>query len=710
MQHDTSGSGASAGRHPRNAVRAMLHPRSIAIIGASPDGNRLNGRPLYFLQRDGYAGAIWPVNPRYATINDLICYPDIASLPGAPDMAIVAIAAARVEETIAALGAKGCLVAVVFSSGFGELGQDGKKLERALLATARASGVRICGPNTLGLVSAFENAAATFSQYADSPPLAGPIGFASQSGAFGTCISALARNRGLGFGYFVSTGNTVDITPIETLREMLEDERIRVLAGYLEGLADGTDLIELASEALVRRKPLVVTKVGRHPAGARAVASHTGSLAGEDLVFEWVARHAGIIRARNEEHMLDVLAALACNRAPDGAGLAIITQSGGAGVLMADRAEEIGLSVPDLGDATRAGLAAVLPDYASTQNPIDVTGQFLADPKILSSSVRIALADPNVHVGAIWLQLMHRYADTLVDLFRDIKRTVTKPFIVCWIEAPEKARMALMADGICVIGATERTIDAAAGLVAWGDALRQRREDAPTKSPLVGISGRMTGASHPLPSLQALAVLESVGLIAVETRLARTAQEAARHGADLGFPVAVKIESRDVAHKTEIGGVALALGDAQAVRHAFDAVTTSALRHMPTAQLDGVLVQKMASRTTELVLGLRHDPTFGHVVMVGLGGIFVEILQDVAFARVPVSAAQALRMLDGLRGRAILDGARGLAAVDRGKLIAAITALSDLAVRHPAIEELDLNPVFAGPDAVVIVDWLIRSL
>ena len=195
---------------------------------------------------------IWPVNPRYADIDGLKCYPDIASLPGAPDMAIVAVAAARAEETVAALGAKGCPVAVLFSSGFGELGPQGKKRERALVATARANGVRICGPNTLGLVNAFEKAPATFSQYADSPPLAGPVGFASQSGAFGTGIAALARSRGLGFGYFVSTGNTADITPVETLREMLEDERIKVLAAYLEGLGDGAELMELASEALAR--------------------------------------------------------------------------------------------------------------------------------------------------------------------------------------------------------------------------------------------------------------------------------------------------------------------------------------------------------------------------------------------------------------------------------------------------------------------------
>jgi acetyltransferase len=686
----------------------MLHPRSIAIVGATPDINKLNGRPLHFLQRDGYSGDVWPVNPRYAEVNGLRCYPDIGSLPGVPDMAIIAVAAARVEEVVAALGAKGCPVAVLFSSGFGELGLKGKALERSLLATARASGVRICGPNTLGLVSAFDKAPATFSQYADTPPLAGPVGFASQSGAFGTGISALARSRGLGFGYFVSTGNTADITPVETMREMLDDDRIRVLAAYLEGLGDGAKLIELASEALARRKPLVVTKVGRNPAGARAAASHTGSLAGEDLVFDWIARQAGIIRTRNEEHMLDVLSALVCNSEPAGSGVAIITQSGGAGVLMADRAEEIGLTVPLVSKETRRRLAAVVPHYGSIDNPIDVTGQFLADPKILAESVRIVLDDRAFHVCVVWLQLMHGYADMLVGLFRDIKRTVSKPFIVCWIEAPEKARLELMASGICVIGATERAIDATAGLVAWGNTLCDRQADPIRHPPRLVRGSPASKVNSPVPSLETLALLQSVGLPTAVTRLARTAEEAASLASQIGFPVAMKIESPDIVHKTDAQAIALALKDTEAVRDAFDSLMVRSRGHDPAARLHGVLVQKMAQPATEIILGLRLDPVFGHIVMVGLGGIFVEVLKDVAFARVPTSEAYAMHLLAGLRGQAILEGARGRPPVDRKTVAAAIAALSDLALLHPEIEELDLNPVFAGPDGVIIVDWLMR--
>lgn len=689
------------------AVRALLDPRSIAIIGATPDRNKLSGRPQHFLERDGYAGDIWPVNPRYPEIGGRKCYPDVASLPAAPDLAIVAVAAARAGEVVAALGDKGCPVAALFSSGFGEMGEAGKKLEADLAETARRHGIRLCGPNTLGLVNAFARMPATFSQYADDVTVAGPCGFASQSGAFGTAISALARSRGLGFGYFVSTGNTADITPAECLSQILEDERIRVAAGYIEGIGLADDLLAVAEKSLRLEKPFVLVKVGREAAGARAAASHTGSLAGEDRVFDAVIRQHGILRARNEEHLLDMMSALATNVPPTGRGLALITQSGGAGVLMADRAEEIGLAVPQLAPETRAGLGKVLPEFGATQNPIDVTGAFLSDPKIMAESVRLALDDPKIDVAVIWLQLMHGYADALVELFRTIKREVRKPFLVCWIEAPEKARKALMADGICVISATERVVDAAAGLIAWGEVLAREKARAAPRPALTALRAPAVGGkSEVVGSIEAEAMLRAAGLEVVASRLARSPDEAATVAAALGFPVAVKIESRDIPHKTEAEGVVLGLKSEADVRAAAGRVIAAARRHEPDAVIEGVLVQRMAEPGTELVFGLRRDPAFGHVAMVGLGGIFVEVLRDVAFARCPLDETDALAMIDSLKARAVLDGARGRPKVDRSKVAAALIALSRLAAAHPEIDELDLNPVFAGPDGVVAVDWL----
>jgi len=690
-----------------DAIQALLSPASIAIIGASPDANKLNGRPLHFLRRDGYAGAIYPVNPKYDEIDGLKCFPDVEALPEAPDMAVIAVAASRANDVVAALGRKGTPVAVLFSSGFGEMGEEGRAREAALVETARTHGIRLCGPNTLGLINSFTHMPATFSQYADQPPQPGPVAFASQSGAFGTGIAAQARSRGLGFGYFVNTGNQSDITLMEVLSTAMDDQRIQVLSAYLEGIREGDQLVELADKSIRAGKPLVAVKVGRKAAGARAAASHTGSLAGEDAVFDGVARQRGVIRARNEAHMLDLVSAFAHCDIPDAKGIALITQSGGAGVLMADRAEELGLDVPDLSPQTKQSLDTVLPEFGAVGNPVDITGQFLADPAILTESVCAVLADPNIHVGVVWIQLMHGYADLLLNVLKEIKARSTKPFILCWIEPPNAVRPALRDAGICLIDGTERAVDAAAGLVAFGEARQRilaapRPESFPATDPL-------PAASMPVASLEAHERLKDAGLPVVECGVATDATGAVDIAERLGYPVVSKIESPDIQHKMDVGGVRLGLGDADAVRTAVAEILGNVQSRAPGAEIDGLLVQAMAEPTTEMVLGLRRDPAFGPVLMVGLGGIFVEVLKDVAFAQAPVSKADAAMMLDSLAGKAILDGVRGQAPVDKRKLIDTLCALSDFALANPDVVELDLNPVFAGPDGTVAVDWLMMT-
>lgn len=688
-----------------NVLPYMLNPKSIAIIGASPDANKLNGRPFHFLRRDGYGGKIYPVNPKYSDIDGVVCYPDVASLPEAPDMAIVAVSQKHATAVIDALGAKGTPVAIIFSSGYSEIGPVGAKYEQELLETAQKHGMRICGPNNLGLINAFENITATFSQYADQTPIAGPVAFASQSGAFGTGISALARSRGIGLGYFVNTGNQADITLIDALLEIADDARITVLSAYIEGLRNGAELIKLANKAMAVNKPLIITKVGRKAAGARAAASHTGSLAGEDRVFDGVLRQFGAIRARNEEQMLDLVAAFTCCPTPKGNGVAFITQSGGAGVLMADRAEELGLEVSVPTDNTKARLMEVIPSFGSAGNPIDVTGQFLAEPKILIDSIKIALEDPGIDSCVIWLQLMHGYSDLLIDIFKDVKANVTKPFVVCWLEAPEKALRELREHGIYVIGATERAVDVVAGLVRYGEA-RARYEAQPPQITDYNAPVVSTNEAIAVPSIEASKMLTDMKIPLVSAELAAT-PDAAKEIADrLGYPVAVKIESPDILHKTEAGGVMLGLTDGEAVTQATRDILASAKAYNPRATLEGVMIQSMATPATELVLGLRRDPIFGPVIMVGLGGIFVEILEDVAFAAAPILPNQAELMLEGLQGKKVLEGARGKSPVNRDALVQLICDLSQFAIAHPEIAELDLNPVFGDSDGVVGVDWM----
>ncbi len=445
------------------ALQHLLSPRSIAIVGASEDFGRVNGRPLKFLLEKGYPGKIFPVNPKYRTIAGLTCYPSVTAIADPVDLAIVAVPAAHVPDTLAELGTKGVDAAIVFSSGFAEMGEEGRRLQADLQAAARAARVRVCGPNCLGLVNAFDTVPATFSQIADGPMPAGPVAFVSQSGAFGTAIAALARRRDLGLGYFVNTGNEADLTLPEVMEHTLRDARIRVGAGYVEGFKDGEAIVALARRALDLGKPLVLTKVGRTASGARAAISHTGSLAGEDQIFAGIARQFGILRARNEEHMLDLAEALTFCDLPQGRGIGIVTQSGGAGVLIVDRAEELGLEVPALRAETLERLRAVIPGFGIASNPVDITGQFVAQPQLLEQSVCVLLSDPAIHVGIVWIQLMDAHVETLLEIFRRIKTAVAKPFVVCWVAAPERAISGLHALGIAVLRGADPPGDAVAG-------------------------------------------------------------------------------------------------------------------------------------------------------------------------------------------------------------------------------------------------------
>ena len=708
-------------------IRRMIAPRSIAIAGASENLNKLNGRPLKHLLDKGYAGRILPVNPKYRSIAGIDCHASIAALPEAADLAIVAVPAHAVPQCIAELGARGVGAAVIFSSGFAEMGDAGRELEAHTTAIARASGIVLCGPNCLGFINAFDKVYATFSQYADGPPSCGPIAFVTQSGAFGTAIAALTRERGLGLGYFVNTGNESDLAFTEAMSVLIEDPRIRVAAGYLEGLRDGEALIRLAQRCMALGKPLVLTKVGRKAAGARAAASHTGALALEDPVFDAVIEQYGVLRARNEEQMLDMLEAFASSRRAAGSGLGIATQSGGAGVMMADRAEEVGLAVPELDESTRQRLAAVMPAFGASGNPVDITGQFVATPELLRESVVTLLDDSRVDIGIVWLQLMTAHVDTLVKIFIEIRDRTTRPFLVCWVAAPTDATTRLRVAGIPVFPAGERAVEAAAALATWHHAQQRllevpsaaaqapdTREQHDAKSPMrasaessakafARTSARVTSGVQ--PTVQAVDALVAAGLPMATVRLATTADEAVSAWRALGGAVSLKIESLTITHKTEIGGVLLGRNDEAAVREGYQLLLDRAAGAAPDARIDGVLVQAMARGGLELVVGVRRDPTFGMIVMVGIGGIFVEVLKDVAFRHAPFDKAEALRMLASLRMAALLDGARGQPPVDRERLAAMLSTLSQWACEMaPVLSELDLNPILVGPDGPIGVD------
>ncbi len=690
-----------------DAIQALLHPKSIAVIGASADFNKINGRTLKALVDKQYAGRIIPVNPKYPTLLDLPCYPDIPSIPGTVDLAVVAVPAKHVPDTLRELGRKGVKAAVVFSSGFSEVGGDGVRLEAELREAIRDSGVRILGPNCLGLVNVAENVMATFSQFSLGPTPDGPAAFVTQSGALGTATAGTARKRGLNFGYFVNTGNEVDLQFVDIMRAIVAEDRIKVGAGYIEGLKNGPGLLEVAEDALQRAKPLVLTKVGRTRAGAKAIASHTGSLAGEDAVFDGVIRQRGIIRARSDEQLLDFVEIFTQCALPGGRGIGIITRSGGAGALMADRAEEIGLDVATLGADTTAALRKVVPAFGSTGNPVDITAQGLVNPNLMRESIKILLSDPQVDVAIAWLSFSEKQADMNVRNFVEAKAQTDKPFIVCWMGMPDAAGEQMRAAGIPVLRSAEAAVDAVGALVRYAEARRHWLADAPARAALQLPQPALPAASGAVGSLEGQALLQSFGVSTAAAKLATSADDAVAAAETLGYPVVLKIESPDILHKTEAQGVVLNLRDAAAVRAAFAKLLANARAYKADARIAGVLVQAMAQGDVELVIGLKRDPSFGPVVMVGLGGVLIEVFKDVVFRAAPVTEAGALQMLDELKSRVVLDGVRGKPPVDRQALARMISAVSCFgAATGPRLAELDLNPVLAGPQGVTAVDWL----
>ncbi|HET8576079.1 MAG TPA: acetate--CoA ligase family protein [Methylomirabilota bacterium] len=700
------------------SLDSLLRPRSIAILGASEDFVKISGRPLKFLLDKGYSGRILPVNPKYERIAGLPCYPSIAAVPETVDMAIVAVPAGAVLEALEQCVAKGVRAAVVFSSGFGEMGGAGRDHERRLAALARRSGLRLCGPNTLGFMNNFERVMATFSQAGEGETPPGPVGFVTQSGAFGTAIFALARQRGLPLGYFINSGNEADVDFGDLLAYVLEDERIRVVAGYIEGLRDGRKVLRAAARALELGKPIVMVKVARSGAGARAAASHTGSLAGADRVYGDVFRQAGIIRAQNDEQLLDLVSAFVHCPLPHGPGVGIVTQSGGAGVLMADRCEELGLQVPELTEETCAALRKVVPAFGAVKNPVDITAQFIADPELLVRALDLVLADPRVDATVFYLGLMERAAAKIAADLAAIAKRSPKPLLVAWAGAPEAGLRALREAGVCVLPSATRAVDAIHGLVLFAEAKRRfvaQREGRltamhPASVVPASIEGPAAGEGRALGSDEAFRLLEAYGLRCARWRLVTTPEEAAQAAEELGGSLALKIESPDLPHKTDAGGVRLDVSGRASVLRAFDEILAVVRTRRPDARILGVLAQEMVPGGTEMVVGIHRDPHFGPLVMVGLGGVFVEVLEDVAFRAAPLTRGDALDMVRSLRGARILRGIRGRPPADLDALVDALLALSRLATDSgQAIAELDVNPliVHAEGQGVTAVDALV---
>jgi len=679
-----------------DSLRPLFRPRSIAVLGASEEPGRIGGRPVQYLKDFGFEGKIYPVNPKRDTVQGLQAYASVKDIKGKIDQAIMAVPARFAVEVAEECAAKGVKSIVAFTSGFAEMNEEGLAMQQRLTDIANESGMRILGPNCLGIFSGRDGAFSTFSSSVEiGRPKEGRVGIASQSGAFGAHIFSLARERGVGFSYWATTGNECDVAFADCVRFMAEDDGTDVILGYMEGCRDVDRLYDAFEYAHAQKKPIVMMKVGNSDIGAHAAASHTASLAGSDDVYEAVFRRFNVYRAHTARELVDIGYACSFGQYPKGNRLGIVTISGGAGVLMADAAAEVDLDVAPMPEKTQKKLKELIP-FAGTRNPVDTTASFYNDWSLLTKNFDAMLSEGNYDsIASFFTSFAHSDALTqnTIDAIKPIREKFPdRPMALSIFGKPDNLRK-FEADGILAFEDPAETIYALAAL----NRLRAGFEKALPKPPAIPAKTPKM-PTKTLNEYEAKRLMKRAGVPSGKENLVTSANDAAKAAAKIGFPVVMKIVSPDILHKTEIGGVKLNLDSQTAVRKAYNEIIANAEKAEPNAKIDGVLVAQMVKGGVETILGTFTDPTFGPVVMFGLGGIFAETLKDVTFRVAPFGIREASQMIREIKGHAILQGARGAPPADVQALAKALSALSIFAVANAdKLESVDINPFLVLP-------------
>ena len=707
----------------------LMNPKSVAIIGASQRGSSpLNREPrgnrvIRNLKNFGYPGRIVAINPKYTEVMDCPCYPDIAAIPEPVDCVVLAVPNRHVPDLLESAAAAGTRAGVVFSAGFAEIGAEGKERQARLEALSRDRDFLICGPNCYGVLNVFGKAILFASTI---PPgfLAGPVALVSQSGGLSTTIAnALMLNRHVGLSHIVSCGNQSGATFEEYFNYFVEDENTRVIAAFVEGFKQPDKLLAVAEKAAARDKPLIILKGGRSEVSKRAAATHSGSLAGAAEVVDAALHQGGIVSVRSLNELIDAISVFSCDKFvknyKGGRRVGVLSGSGGECTLVSDAAANVGLEVPELTEATKSQLQEAVADFGNMNNPLDGTGAMYDDEKIFPRLLQALIDDANIDVVTINLEANdprpkelksgNRFAAAIVNAASSAKKPVACFSSIVGGPVDPEILLPLRESGVPLMEGAEC---ATTTIRNFADYFQfQRNRQANTARNFVAPPCAENLSAGILPAETAFRLFEQFGIPGVPTVLTHSVEEAVAAAERMGFPVALKIESAEITHKSDVGGVALKLLNGTEVRDAHARILTEVSRRAPNVKIGGVVVQKMAGEGVEMILGIKRDSLFGPVVLCGFGGILVELLKDVAIGIPPLSHNQARDMIQRLRGFPILGGIRGKPTADVDALCDAIVGLSRLASSlGDQLAGLDINPLIVLPrgQGVVAVDALVE--
>lgn len=705
-----------------DGLDGLLAPESIAIIGASEDTGKISGRPIEYLKRYGFSGEIYPINPKRETVQGLRCYPSVTEVPGSIDLAVIAIPGRSVITALQQCAQQRVKSCVVFSSGFAELGEEGKRIQRQISEIADQSGMRVLGPNCQGVANLHTRSIVSFStSFAEGDLFEGYSAIVSQSGAVAAMIYSLQKEWSSGVKYWIATGNEADITVPELLDKVLEDPDVRVVQAYMEDIKAADALLSAARKARKLAKPILALKAGRTSEGKKAASSHTGALAGEDTVLDAVFGQCGIVRVRDVTELASFPQVFAQRKKARGRNVAILSNSGGLGVMMVDQCKELGLELAKLSESTIKKLSSMLPDFASAVNPIDVTAQLLNDKKLFSNALPALTQDPNVDIILFGLGIMGKGYDipTIVKDVAVANQESSQVMAVSWVggqqgiveEFASRNVPAFESPSMCVSAVAKYTDYCLAlnsePLEGIGAASASKTVDSPPS-----LSEYRTGSVDGfLSEYRSKELLKRWDLPVSREILATSEEEAVTAANRIGYPVAVKLSSAAIQHKTDSGALALNVQNDRRLRSLANEILRRGAEQIGRDRIEGLLIQEMLQEGFEISLGVKRDPTFGPVLMVASGGIYIEVLKDFQLLIPPVDEATAMKAVRNLASFPILEGARGREVLDAEALGQMIVSLSQLVTEVGAqIEEMDLNPVFVMKkgDGVRIVDALVK--